>query len=392
MPRGSWLGFVVCVVAGSPVLGQVPSRTPSTYSQSPPRIGSVVPQPAPHATRPVPPAPPPSTPAPPIVDATVKDLTPPEFADLVPPPDPHGAHHTSGHLAPTVPGHAGFYGSAEYLLFRPRFASSDYVIVNAGGGLATVGQAQTSNYDLGNGLRAELGYRFEGGWDASFAYTYLQANGNDAVTAAPGQVLLTTLTRPGLTDNVTSATAAASLNFSLYDMTAGKRFTLDDNFAVRGFAGLRFADVKQQFDTTYDGLDARMAAVNNLSRFRGFGPIVGGEAILSGPRGFHGYARASGGLLTGRSTNSVFETNDAGATVYVNSQYNVRKIVPVASVAVGGGWQYRTVSVRAGYEIAQLFGVTEPMRFIDDVGQGKLSTRPSNLSLEGFFVQFGLTF
>jgi hypothetical protein len=312
--------------------------------------------------------------------------------DLIPPNEVHRDQRAAGHLAPSYPAHAGFYGNAEYLLFRPRSDSFDYVVSNANGGLATVGSVQTANYDLGNGLRAELGYRFECGWEASFAYTYLQAGGIDAVAARPGQVLLPTISRPGLIDNVFSASTGVNLNFSLYDMMIGKRFRLDENFAYRGFAGLRFADVKQSINAGFDGLDARTATVSRSSRFRGFGPIVGGEGVLSGPRGFHAYARATAGLLMGQSNNNFVETNDAGATLYVDSQYNVWKCVPIASVAVGGGWQYRTISIRAGYEITHLFGVTDPLRFIDDVGQGKLSTRPSNLSLDGFFVQIGLTF
>jgi len=323
----------------------------------------------------------------------LRELPSPDFGDLIPPPDPHASHGgTPGCLTPTVPPHAGFFGTAEYLLFKARSGSFDYALVNATGGLATAGPIQTLNYDLGSGVRAEGGYRFKAGWDASFAYTYFQTDGRDLIVAGPGQVLLPTLTRPGLTDNATSATAFASLNYNLYDMFVGKRFAIDDHFAIRGFAGFRFAQINQRFDTVYNGLDANLAAVNTASRFNGFGPMIGGEAILSVWHGFHGYARASGGLLTGTSDNPQLETNDGGATVYVNTQNNIRKIVPVSSIAIGGGWQYRTVSIRAGYEITQWFGLSEPARFVDDVGQGKLSTRPSNLSLEGFFIQFGLAF
>ena len=47
---------------------------------------------------------------------------------------------------------------------------------------------------------------------------------------------------------------------------------------------------------------------------------------------------------------------------------------------------------RAGYEVTHWFGLTQPIRFVDDVGQGKISTRPVNLSLEGLFLQVGLAF
>ncbi|MBA4187873.1 MAG: hypothetical protein C0467_07630 [Planctomycetaceae bacterium] len=372
MPRGSWLGLVMCVATVTPAAGQGPPRTLPAYPSAPPAAANVTPLPA---------------------EPPVKDLTPSEFSDLIPPPEPHASGHgLPGSLTPTVPAHSGFYGTAEYLLFRPRSGSFDYALVNSTGGLATVGPIRSLSYDLASGFRVEGGYHFDTGWDAAFAYTYLQADGGSSAAAAPGQVLLPTLTRPGLTDNALTALAEANLNYSLYDMVIGKRLALDNHFAVRAFGGFRFAEINQRFNTLYNGLDAQLAAVNTSSRYSGFGPIVGGEAILTACRGFHGYARASGGLLTGRSRNSLLETNSAGATTYVDSDNNVRKVVPVASIAIGGGWQYRTVSIRAGYEVTQWFGLTEPTRYVDDVGQGKISTRPSNLSLEGFFIQFGLTF
>ncbi len=372
MPRGCWLGLIVCVAVVTPAAGQGPPRSLPAYPPSPPAANA----------------------APLTTDPPLKDLTPPEFADLIPHAESHSGGHggVPGNLTPTVPAHAGFYGTAEYLLFRTHSDSFDYALVNATGGLATDGPIKTLSYNLGNGLRAEGGYHFATSWDTAFVYTYFQANGTAGVVAGAGQVLLPTLTRPGLTDNATSATAAANLNYNLYDMVVGKRLAFDDHFAVRGFAGFRFADIHQTFNTLYNGLDAQLAVVNSGSRFQGFGPLIGGEAILSACRGFHGYARASGGLITGRSQNCQMETNDAGATVYTDTHYSVQKVVPVASIAIGGGWQYRTVSIRAGYEVTQWFGLTEPTRFVDDVGQGKINTRPSNLSLEGFFLQFGLTF
>ncbi|MCE9567613.1 MAG: hypothetical protein K8U57_36900 [Planctomycetes bacterium] len=377
MPRGSWLGFVFCLAVVTPAVsqgqGQAPPRTLPAYTP--------------------PPASPPTAGAPPLGEAPLRDLTPPEFTDLVPPPDPHAAHgNTPGCLTPTVPGHAGFYGTAEYLLFKARTGASDYAIVNSTGGLATAGPIQTLSYAQSSGVRAEGGYRFSAGWDVAFGYTYFLTDGNALTNAGPGQVLLPTLTRPGLTDNATSALASANLNYNLYDMMIGKRFAIDDHFAIRGFAGFRFAQINQRFSTLYNGLDANLAVVNSQSRFNGFGPMIGGEAILNFCRGFHGYARASGGLITGTSHNTLQETNDGGATIYANTQYNVRQVVPVSTIAIGGGWQYRTVSIRAGYEITQWFGLAEPTRFVDDVGQGKINTRSTNLSLEGFFIQFGLTF
>jgi hypothetical protein len=355
MPRRSWLGLVVGVALAAPAAAQVP-------------------------------------PGGPLDDAPVKDLTPPGFADIVPPPDPHAGHAVPHHLAPSAPGHGGFYTTAEYLLVRPRADLLDFALVNTTGGLATVGPVERLKYGLGNGLRAEAGYRFSGGCEFGFAYTYLNASGDRFLAAAAGQTLLPTITRPGLTDTALSALATARLNYNLYDALFGYRFTAGEHVAGRVFGGVRFADIGQRFDVRYDGMDARESAVVTCSCFDGFGPLIGAEATLGGWHGFHLYTRAIGGLLTGRSTNCFRETNNAGGTVYVDSRNDTRRVVPFAGIAIGGGWQYRTVSIRAGYEITHWSGLTQPLRFVDDVSQGKLSADPADLSLEGFFVQLGLTF
>ncbi|MBA4063153.1 MAG: hypothetical protein C0501_05465 [Isosphaera sp.] len=379
MPRGSWLGIVVGVAAVASPAASLGADVPAAPPGAPAAL----------------PGGPPAHVGPPVHNGAhgeVKDLTPPGFADLHPPPDKHhGGHHVPGHLAPTVPEHSGFYAQAEYTLFRPRSGGFDYTLIN-GTGLATAGGLEALKYDRGNGLRVEGGYRFGAGWDGGFVYSYLKADGRNSVLAGPGQVLLPTLTRPGLTDAATSASAFSDLTYNTYDLLLGKRFLVDEHTALRGLAGFRFAEVRQRFEVRYDGLDAVGAVVTNRNQFEGFGPFVGGEGVVGGWHGLHGYVRTFGGLLTGRSMNALLETNNNGGTTLVDNRFGFRKVVPFGSVAVGAGWQYRTVSLRAGYEIVHYWGLTEPVRFTDTVSQGKLVTRPSDLSLEGFFVQAGFAF
>jgi hypothetical protein len=204
--------------------------------------------------------------------------------------------------------------------------------------------------------------------------------------------LYPTLTRPGLTDEVASAAATANLSYNMYDMTIGRRFAVDDHFAVRTYAGLRFASIQQKFNAYYDGIDASQAAVSANSNFQGFGPIIGTEGVLTGWRGLNLYARVAGGLVSGQSSNPLGESNNGGQTIYVNTSYNVHEVVPTVSIGVGGGWQYRTVSVRVGYEVTNWFGLINRPRFSSDVAQGALTPQSANLSLEGLFVQVGVAF
>ena len=328
----------------------------------------------------------------PATESGVRDLTPPGFATDAPAVHP-AYHEVPGHLKPAAPEEGGPFFSGEFLTLRARRSAFDYAIPGDTAGLVPVGPIRSLNYDFQPGFRGELGHRFGGsGWEAYLGYTYYHTSAIDKLVAPAGQVIFPTLTKPGLTNTANYASSSAGLTYNSYDLLLGKRFAVDEHLALRLFGGLRFATLQQNFNAFYEGIDARSAAVTANSKFQGVGPIFGGEAVWAGWRGFHLFAKASGGLLTGMSDNPLIESNNTGNTLYANTANDIRKVVPVASVGVGAGWQYRTVSLRVGYEITNYFGVIDQPRFTDDVGLGKITTRSSDLSLEGLFVQFGLTF
>jgi hypothetical protein len=339
----------------------------------------------------------------------MKEL-PSGLGDLIPPPAHgghghghgcgHGEHGCGGHheisgfMTPFIPEHGGWYVSGEFLLQRPRNSDLDFVIPNINPGLGTIGPIQSLRYDLGTGLRAEVGRRWgEGKWETGFAYTYLTSSGEEGnFVAGPGQILLPTFTRPGLTDRVLTATGTLDLDYQLFDMIVARRVLVDEHFGVRWIGGFRFTDIRQTMAAFYDGADARGAAIASRSRFQGFGPMAGAEAVLVGWKGFHAYSRVLGGLIYGRNSERLFETNDSGATTYINTSYDVRKVVPMGSLAMGVGWQYRTIAIRAGYEVTHWQGIYERPRFVDDVGQGKVITKSANITLEGLFIQAALSY
>lgn len=275
---------------------------------------------------------------------------------------------------------------------RVRSDNLDYVIPNGNNGLATIGSVNSVGFALASGFHTEVGYRFLSAWDLTFAYTFVHTNGSSSVVAAPGDTLFPTMTRPGLTDTVTSANANTNLNYNVFDLVLGRQFVLDEHSAVRVYGGLRFADIDQTLTGQYNGGDAQLAQVTTRSLFDGVGPIIGGEFVFAGWHGFNLYARGSAGLIGGSSSNPLLETNDGGNTVYANVNYNIPKVVPMASIGFGGGWEYRSVSIRVGYEMTEWSGINERARFTDDIAQGPYTSRSGNLSLEGLFVQFAVKF
>ena len=325
-------------------------------------------------------------------DLPIRDLTPPGFATDAAPVLP-AAPGIPGHLTPSLPEEGGPFATAELLIMRPHRGALDFALPSDATGLVPTGDVVSLNYNMQPGLRGELGHRFAGtGWEAYFGYTYFHSSAFDLLTAPAGYSLFPTLTKPGLTNSAQFAAADSNFNYNVYDLMLAKRFALDDHLSLRMSGGMRFANISQAFNAYYDGLDAHAATASANSSFQGFGPIFGGEAVWAGWRGFHLYARGNAGMLSGQSSNPLLETNNAGATIYANTAYNIHLVAPMASMGFGGGWQYRTVFIRMGYEITNYWGVVNQPRFVDDVSVGKLTTRSSNISLEGLFIQAGMAF
>ena len=310
------------------------------------------------------------------------DLTPPEFLR---PPGPI--------VDDAGPPLGGFYAAAEFLYLTPRVRGLDFALVDPRNDLVPTGYVQTLNYRASPGVRAAIAYAFPGlGWDLGVAYTYFTARDEFGVNAPVGGLLYPTLTRAGLTNEAALAVADSRLTLNVYDLTAGRTFAVDEACRMRLFGGVRFVTVRQDFAAAYLGRDADCAGVELQTNYDGVGPLFGAETSLGFGGGFGLFGRATGALLTGTARNPFTETNNGGATVYADLRDRFALTVPVVTLGVGIGYEYRGVFVRAGYEVTNYFGLFERPTFVDDFAEGKFVKRSSNLALDGFFFQLGLTF
>jgi hypothetical protein len=329
-------------------------------------------------------------------EAGVKDLTPGIMPGLF---DPlHNEGHAAGHGGGghgEAHGHdgPGFYGTAEYLLLRPRRGAFDFALVDPNKDLIPGGNLESLNYEQRSGVRAGVGYRFsDSAWAAGFTYTFLRSGADRTLNSTPTGVIYPTLTRPGLIDNAGFAQATASLEYNVFDLEVGRQIHADERLNMRLYAGLRFATIRQDFDVLYDLRDANLARVRTKSNFDGFGPLLGGEGSLKTFGGFHIFGRAQASLLTGNITNPYAETQNDGGTLFATVDYRTRRVIPVMGAGVGVGWENRGVALRVGYEMTNWFNLIDQIRFTNDLAEGKLVTRPGDLSLEGLFVQLAIQY
>jgi hypothetical protein len=287
---------------------------------------------------------------------------------------------------------AGFIGSAEYLFLKPRRRDLDFVIVDSIDNGRPEGFVESADWEARSGVRAGLAYRFASGWEAGFVYTYFHSDRAASVTAPQFGTLYATWTHPGTVEQVAAATALTSLTYNVFDAEVGRWYHPCGALDLRPFGGLRFAQIDQGLDIFYDGRDAANDMVQSPIEFEGGGIRVGGEGEWRCCCGLGFYGRAAASLLMGNFRTLTAETNDGGLTPVSSVADNFQKIVPVIELGLGVAYKYRNLRLRAGYEFTNWFGLVDSTDFADDVHQGKIFHRWSDLSLDGLAIRAELAF
>ena len=280
---------------------------------------------------------------------------------------------------------SGFFLDAEYLFMQPRRQALDFAIVSPTANGTPQGSVESLEWDWNSGLRLGGGFRLPAeGWEMGVFYTYLHSNASRSLAAPAGGTLDATLTSAGPVEQVDTATAESSINYNVFDLEISRIIPLQDSFALRVFGGGRYAWIDQSLTALYNGGDATNDVVSSPINFNGGGVRVGGEGVWKFGRGFTFFARASGSLLIGNVKTSLLETNNNGGTTLVNVTDNFEQVVPVTELSLGLTWQWRQVTVTAGYEVTDWFNMVSSPDFVSDVDAGKIGRRTSDLSLDGF--------
>lgn len=283
---------------------------------------------------------------------------------------------------------SGLLLDAEYLYLKPHSQANDYAIANMNNTDVPDGIVANRDWSWRSAFRVGLGYGLRGQpWNVGFFYTYLHDNTNGNAVSPGGGFLFATLTHPGTVAEVQTAAAANSLNYNVYDLEIGRWCCPTKNLSVRLFGGGRFARIDQNFTASYDGGDANQDVVARQLHFNGGGFRAGAEAMQNLFGGFSLFGRANAALVAGEFHSTLVETNNAGATTLTNYTNRFEKVVPVAELLAGLGWQFRTLRLFAGYQYINWFGLVNVPSFVDDAHQGKFVRQTSDLGLEGLVLR-----
>jgi hypothetical protein len=323
--------------------------------------------------------------------AASSQLPAPEQLPAVPVPPPSTAPPNSPTWGTPVEASngwlSGLFVDGEYWYVKPHSQAMDYAIANSAAGVPD-GSVIYRDWDFRSAFRTGLGYRLPGQpWSLGFYYTYLHDAASGSSVAPDGGFLFATQTHPGTVSQVQTAAADTSLGYNVFDLELGRWCALTEAINVRVFGGGRFARIDQNFTASYNGGDANQDVVAQRLHFNGGGFRAGADAFWNLAWGFSLFGRASGSLVGGDFNSFLVETNNAGATTLTNLADHFEKVVPVAEMTMGVGWQYHGLRLTAGYTFINWFGLVNVPSFVDDVHQGKFVRSTSDLSLEGLILR-----
>jgi hypothetical protein len=345
-------------------------------------VGSAMAQ-SPVAAPPVAPAPggthlpPPASHYPPGVVDVTPEVMPPPSVQIVPANEP------------VLP----FVASFEYLLLRPTRRDLDYALVDPKNDFIPQGSTAGLDWRTDSGFRIGFTWRPRGGnTDVSFTYLYAYSQDSATIGAPQGGLLYPTLTRPGVIDTASTATAFSSFNFNVFDIDLGRTVHLDESFDARMFIGSRTANIGQVLEATYNGLDANQASTRQRLTMDAGGLSLGGEGRWRLGGAWSAYARGRGSLLVADYCLHHTETNFAGNVLVTDISDNFTKVVPVLDIATGLTWTRRNFHFSLGYELSHWFNQVESVSFLDDFAEGKRTRKVSDLSMEAVTFRFGLDF
>lgn len=291
----------------------------------------------------------------------------------------------------------GLLLSAEVLQLKPTVSGGiDFAIEDPGDALAVGGSLATLDYNNATDVRYGVGYR-KGNVDVQARLFSIDTEDRSSAERPDGGFLFTTLTHPAQNDSAETADAETRLEYTTTDLELGYALQAHENFDMRLFAGVRFADTDQDFEFGYDGRDFTETEVDISRDFSGFGPRIGGDVRWLMGSGFSAFGRAAGSLLVGDMRSRYTETDNSGQDLVTDlNRTNRDQLIPVAELALGLNWSGKLseqlgADLSVGYEYQNWFNAYNTSTFVDDSSPGVLSERSGDISFRGFFVRTGLS-
>ena len=181
-----------------------------------------------------------------------------------------------------------------------------------------------------------------------------------------------------------TATANYDIDFQMAEVAYKALIWGGDCHAVNFYAGVRYANLDQDFQVAYINLDT--ITVDTEIDFEGIGPQIGlsGERIV-GERGWMLYSKGMATFLVGEYTANFTQRNMTTDVTQAVAGFKDDRIVPQLELELGLGWRNccSNFEFRAGYFVGAWFnGVTTPA-FINAVQRGTYDGVDGTMTFDG---------
>jgi len=285
---------------------------------------------------------------------------------------------------------------ADLLYLRP--GNIDYIYaVEQTGTLPTdspTGPTGRVGFDAALGYRVGVTHCLTDCSSLQASYTWFQDDTQSTINAAPGTVLIF---QPGLPSipNVGASSIAASARYNI-------RFQQADfdyrgllygscNSALNYFAGLRYANLKQDFHAQEDiGVPVGLTQSISHISFDGFGIGMGLDGMRRAANsGWLVYGRSSASFVSGEFKATYRELTQFGPNSAIGNNLVDYRVLTILQTELGLGWQSAGGNLRltAGYQFAGWFNSLTTGSYILGVQNRQFNNLNETITFDGLVTR-----
>jgi hypothetical protein len=286
------------------------------------------------------------------------------------------------------------------LYLRPGNTGVEYAVpfhgpIQTGAVPLQVGRTAMVDPDYQLGLRVGASRSLDNCSSISATYMYYRNSADDAITVDVPFVLRSMVMHPETLDAAgdgLSANAHETTGFDVADLDFRHILYCNDCWTVNYLVGLRYVDLKQQFNSTFENILVTQTVDSGVD-FAGGGLRFGLDGRWEGCNcGFFGFSKGAASLVGAEFRANYQQTARPGG-VLVQTTWNEYRPVTILDGEIGVGW--RTCSghfeTSIGYMVSGWLNVVKPSDFIAGVQanqyRGALKMGESSLEFDGFVAR-----
>ena len=269
-----------------------------------------------------------------------------------------------------------FFG--EFLYLRPLNAGVEYAVpfngpISAGQVPLEMGRTASVNPSFSPGFRAGGAFWLDDCATIGAAFSHYENNVNDAIATNAPTVIRSMVIHPSSLDadaDWLAASAHQYIRFDLADIEYRRVFYTSESSTINYLVGLRYANLKQQFDSQFESIITEN--VNTQIDFEGGGFRLGLEAAHEGRCNFSVYSKAYASFLGGEFRGSYLQSSTVDPVI-AQTDWKEARFVSILDCEVGIGWRSCNGRVRAsaGYQVSGWMNVVKTGEFISSVQANK---------------------